>query len=99
AIVRAFFVLVVREIAAAVSRKKQTFSAAASSEDSGGVSRVFTRPACGAFVITASAQRPFETRSPFRGSRTRWIAFMPACFLRGDANASTLFAKRVLIPA
>src|SRR2546421_8113540 len=86
-----------REIVAAVSRRKQIFSDAASSVDSGGVNRVFTRPACGAFVMMASATRPDGTRSPFDGSRMRWVAFMPACSLGANETASTLFAKRVLI--
>src|SRR5438045_6455255 len=73
------------------------FSDAASSADSGGVSRVFTRPACGAFVMTASASRPDGTRSPFDGSRTRCVAFMPACSLCANGTGSSLFAKRVLI--
>ena len=41
-----------------MSRRKQVFSVAASSGDKGGVSRVFTWPACGALVITASAVMP-----------------------------------------
>src|SRR5436190_16711716 len=73
------------------------FSDAASSADSGGVSRVFTRPACGAFVMTASASRPDGTRSPFDGSRMRWVALMPASSLCANETGSTLFAKRVLI--
>src|SRR5205807_9148777 len=47
-----------REIALAVSRRKQTFNAAASSAVSGGCNRVFTAPARGAFVMIARAQDP-----------------------------------------
>jgi hypothetical protein len=43
-------------MAAEISRRKQIFSAAASSLVSGGVSRVFTCPARGAFVMITRAQ-------------------------------------------
>src|SRR5207244_10451614 len=59
------------KIAAAVSRRKHLFSSAASSGVSGGTNRVFTRPACGALVMTANAQRPRAMRSGRFGSRTR----------------------------
>jgi hypothetical protein len=44
-------------MAAEISRRKQIFSAAASSLVSGGVSRVFTFPARGTFVMITRAQR------------------------------------------
>jgi hypothetical protein len=47
------------------------FSSAASCAVSGGTKRVFTRPACGALVITANAQSPFASGSGTFGSRTR----------------------------
>src|SRR5262249_13443110 len=59
------------EIATAVSRRKHLFSSAASSGVSGGTNRVFTRPACGALVMTANAQRPCPPRSGRFGARTR----------------------------
>src|SRR4029077_7067425 len=49
------------EIAATVSRRKHLLSSAASSGVSGGTNRVFTRPACGALVMTAKAQKPRDT--------------------------------------
>src|ERR1041384_4513046 len=87
------------EIAAAVSRRKQVFKAAASSGDNGGVSRVFTRPASGALVITASAVRPENSRSLFDGSRTRCVAFIRGVLSAWGREGSTLFAERVLIPS
>ena len=87
------------EIAAAVSRRKQVFKDAASSGDNGGVSRVFTRPACGAFVITTSAIVPADMRSLFDGSRTRCIAFIRGVLSAREREASTLFAEGVLIPS
>ena len=64
---------VAREIASAISRKKQIFKSAASSGVSGGCNRVFTAPARGAFVMIASAQRPAEIWLPCCRSRTRCI--------------------------
>src|SRR5438477_12985264 len=59
------------EIAAAVSRRKHLFSSAASSGVNGGTNRVFSRPACGALVIIAQAQRRRGTWSLAVGSRKR----------------------------
>src|SRR5439155_23029377 len=65
------------EIAATVSRRKHLLSSAASSGVSGGTNRVFTRPACGAFVMIAKAQKPRDTWGTGSvGSRTR------NCFIR-----------------
>src|SRR6476646_11694345 len=64
------------EIAATVSRRKHLFSSAASSGVRGGTNRVFTRPGCGALVMTANAQKPRSPRSGRFGSRTR------NCFIR-----------------
>src|SRR2546423_3714069 len=86
-------------MSAAVSRRKQMFNAAAASAENGGVSRVFTRPACGAFVITASATNPADTRSLFDGSRTRCIAFIRGVLSAREREGSTLFAEGVLIPS
>src|SRR5437764_8747085 len=51
-----------------MSRKKHVLNVAASSELSGGVSRVFTAPANGTFVINASAQRGLMASEPDAGS-------------------------------
>src|SRR2546423_4271888 len=83
---------------AAVSERKQVFNDAASSGDKGGVSRVFTRPASGAFVIIPNAVRPTVTRSPLDGSSTRCCVIMAAFSLRRNGKASSLLAERVLIP-
>ena len=73
------------EIAATVSRRKHLLSSAASSGVSGGTNRVFTRPACGALVITAKAQKPRDTwGTESVGSRTR------NCFIRLTRKFFTL---------
>src|SRR5690242_6511905 len=58
-------------IAVAVSRRKHLFSSAACSGVRGGTNRVFTRPACGALVMTANAQRPLTPGAGRFGARTR----------------------------
>src|SRR6266480_3511291 len=60
-------------MAVAVSRRKQMFSWAASSELRGGTRRVLTCPARGALVITASAQIFLPTVTLVAGSRRRWL--------------------------
>src|ERR1700716_1217066 len=87
-------------IALVVSRRKQTFNAAASSGVNGGVSRVFTLPARGAFVMTLSAHRPRGTSTPAAGSRTRCLNSFRRARIDNDRRArlsrAATVAKRKL---
>src|SRR2546423_9241046 len=82
------------EITAAISRKKQVFSSAASEGVSGGCNLVFTVPARGALGMIEGAHRPAGVWLPHCRSRTRCISRV-LCVAR--TLASTFFAERVLV--
>ena len=79
-------------IAAAVSRRKQMLSPAASSAVSGGTRRVLTDPARGALVMMPSAQSLRALGSGIYGLRIRWLSV-----IRPNDQPLVLLAKRVLI--
>jgi hypothetical protein len=86
-------------MAAAVSRRKHLFSSAACSGVSGGTNRVFTRPACGALVMTANAQSPFASGSATFGSRTRngFIRQQEKFFTLQEDDLNFPFTKLLLL--